>query len=119
MSMRVDGHAAPSESGLAEQAFRMDGKTVVVTGGARGIGQAIALDLASAGGQIVVIDIDGAGAERTAATIQAAGGEAFGIQADVRRAHEVQSAVADTVTRFGAVDVLVANAGVNVRKPLL
>jgi NAD(P)-dependent dehydrogenase (short-subunit alcohol dehydrogenase family) len=102
-----------------DPAFRLDGKTALVTGAARGIGQAIALDLASAGASVVLVDIDAAGATRTATTIQDNGGQALPIQIDVKNACEVQAAVGQAIDCFGSVDVLVANAGVNVRKSLL
>jgi 3-oxoacyl-[acyl-carrier protein] reductase len=88
-------------------------KTALVTGGSRGIGRAIALELASTGHRIVLSYRQDAGrAETTADEIRATGGEAAAIAADVTKTAEVR-ALADRVSsEFGGADVLVNNAGV-------
>jgi 3-oxoacyl-[acyl-carrier protein] reductase len=88
-------------------------KTAVVTGGSRGIGRAISLELASAGARIVLTcREDLARAEATAEEIRKGGGEAVAVAADVRRPEEVR-ALADRVSAdFGGTDILVNNAGV-------
>ena len=91
---------------------RIDGKVAIVTGGASGLGLASALLFGREGAKVAIADLDGAGANRAAGEIAAAGGEAIGIELDVTDAAAVEQAVADTIARFGRVDVLFANAGI-------
>lgn len=93
-------------------AGRLDGKVALVTGGASGLGLASALLFGREGATVAIADLDGAGANRAAAEISAAGGEAIGIELDVTDCAEVERAVADTIDRFGMLDVLFANAGI-------
>jgi dihydroanticapsin dehydrogenase len=92
---------------------RIEGKACLVTGAASGIGLATAERLASEGGRVVCVDIDGAGAERCAAAIREAHGEAQPCAADVAERQAVSAAVEQCVDLYGAIDVLVNNAGVN------
>lgn len=88
-------------------------RTALVTGGSRGIGRAIALELASSGQRIVLsYRQDAARAEQTLSEIRALGGEAVAIAADVRKAAEVRALGDRVSSEFGGVDVLVNNAGV-------
>ena len=88
-------------------------KTSLVTGGSRGIGRAIALELAAAGHRVVVsYRQDEASAEETVARIRAAGGEAAAIGADVTKAAEVRALGERVASEFGGADILVNNAGV-------
>jgi 3-oxoacyl-[acyl-carrier protein] reductase len=88
-------------------------KTAVVTGGSRGIGRAISLELASGGARIVLTCLsDLARAEETAAEIRRAGAEALAVRMDVRKPDEV-AALADRVSKdFGGAEIVVNNAGV-------
>lgn len=88
-------------------------KTALVTGGSRGIGRAIALELAASGHRVVVsYRKDAARADATVEAIRAGGGEAVAIAADVTKTAEVR-AMADRISsEFGGADVLVNNAGV-------
>ena len=88
---------------------RLDGMGALVTGGARGIGAAIAEALTANGARVAVADIDGAGAAAMAARLE--GG--IGCAMDVRETADVQRAVAATLSAFGRIDILVNNAGVN------
>ncbi len=99
---------------------RVQGKVIIVTGAASdpGLGHASAVALAREGGRLVVTDIDAAGAERCAETLRASGGEAVAMHHDVTSEEGWRSVVADTVSRFGRLDVLVNNAGIAVLKPL-
>jgi NAD(P)-dependent dehydrogenase (short-subunit alcohol dehydrogenase family) len=90
------------------------GKVALVTGGAAGIGRAIALRFAAEGAAAALMDVDEAGARAVAAEIESGGGQALALRADVSRDEDVRRAVARTVERFGALHVLVNNAGVNV-----
>ena len=90
------------------------GRTAVVTGAASGIGLAIAGSLAGAGMRVALLDVE-AGAVRAAATqVAATGAEAHAIVVDVSDRASMAAAAAETLTRFGRVDVLCNNAGVSV-----
>ena len=94
--------------------MRLEGKVAVVTGGGRGIGRAIALRFAAEGAAVVVnFRVDEAAAQETAAAVASAGGRALCVQADVTRRDEVRALFARTVERFGRLDLLVNNAGIN------
>jgi NAD(P)-dependent dehydrogenase (short-subunit alcohol dehydrogenase family) len=93
---------------------RVEGKVCVVTGAGSGIGRASALRLAEEGGKVLCADINGATADETAALATAAGGQAVGRQVDVSDSSAVDAMVADAVERWGRLDVLVNNAGVNI-----
>jgi meso-butanediol dehydrogenase/(S,S)-butanediol dehydrogenase/diacetyl reductase len=98
---------------------KLAGKVAVVTGGARGIGRAIALRLAQDGAAVVVGDLSGEGAERVAGEIEAAGGCALGAAVDVTASGGPAALVAQAVARFGHLDVMVANAGIIQVKPIV
>lgn len=91
----------------------LDGKAALVTGGSRGIGRAICLELARRGAKVAVnYQSNAALAEEVVAEITAAGGEAFAIQGDVAESGDAATLVKETVDRFGALDILVNNAGI-------
>jgi NAD(P)-dependent dehydrogenase (short-subunit alcohol dehydrogenase family) len=87
----------------------LSGMAAIVTGGARGIGAAIAESLTANGARVAIADIDEAGARATAARLQGA----IGCGMDVRDATQVQQAVGATLSAFGRIDILINNAGVN------
>lgn len=94
-------------------------KTVVITGATRGIGRATALCLLGDGHNVVLnYHADEANAADTLEACRAAGGQALPIKADISRPGEVERLFGATLERFGAVDVLVNNAGVNIDRPL-
>jgi NAD(P)-dependent dehydrogenase (short-subunit alcohol dehydrogenase family) len=94
-------------------AGRVDGKVCVVTGAGSGIGRASAERLAEEGGLVLAADIDAAAAARTAEELTALGLTAQPFGVDVARPDQVAAMVAEAVGRWGRVDVLVNNAGVN------
>jgi dihydroanticapsin dehydrogenase len=94
-------------------AGRVDGKVCVVTGAGSGIGRASAERLAEEGGLVLAADIDAPAAGRTADDLTALGLTAQPFEVDVSRPDQVEAMVADAVGRWGRVDVLVNNAGVN------
>lgn len=96
--------------GVAERG-RFDGRTVIITGGAAGIGEACALRFGSEGARVAVVDRDAERAAGVAAAVESAGGTAVAIRCDVGDKAAVDRMVAESVARFGDVDILVANAG--------
>ena len=85
----------------------------MITGAAGGIGRAIALRFAQAGAKVVVSDRELEGVQAVADEIKAAGGQALALQAHVGRSDDITALVRQTVERFGRLDVLVNNAGIN------
>jgi NAD(P)-dependent dehydrogenase (short-subunit alcohol dehydrogenase family) len=93
----------------------LENKVAIVTGAARGIGAEFAQALAGAGVRVVVADVlDGSA---VAARIGAAGGEAIYCRTDVTSAASVAALVAETLARFGTIDVLVNNAASSPTSP--
>ncbi len=90
----------------------LKGKTALVTGGARGIGRAIAYALAREGASVVICDLNLEEDEAVALELKGRGVEDLGVKADVAKADEVEALVKTTLERFGRVDILVNNAGI-------
>jgi glucose 1-dehydrogenase len=99
--------------------MRLKGRVAIVTGGSRGIGQAIAFGLAREGAAVVVNDLEGDAAADVARRICESGGHAAALLADVRRLEEHDRLVQAAVERFGRLDLLVNNAGVQFHQPFL
>ena len=87
-------------------------RIAVVTGGAQGIGAAVAARLAAGGAKVAVVDLNADSAAATAASIAQTGAQALGLSADVSQRDQVEAAIAEVVARFGALHILVNNAGV-------
>jgi meso-butanediol dehydrogenase/(S,S)-butanediol dehydrogenase/diacetyl reductase len=92
--------------------YYLDGKVALVTGGAQGIGRAIALRLAREGADVAVADLNEAGAEAVADEARALGRRAIAMRVDVTERRAVDQMVARTVAELGGLDVAVANAGI-------
>ncbi|GIW16907.1 3-oxoacyl-[acyl-carrier-protein] reductase [Tepidiforma sp.] len=91
----------------------LDGRAALVTGGSRGIGRAICLELGRRGARVAVnYRSNGALAEEVAAEIRALGGDAFAVGGDVANADEAAAMVKAAAERFGGLDILVNNAGI-------
>ena len=91
---------------------RFTGKSVIVTGGASGIGRSTALAFAAEGAKVMVADQNGAGAEAVAEAIRAAGGMAASFRADISLYVDCQALVDHAVARFGGLHVAFNNAGI-------
>ena len=92
--------------------MRLQGKVAVVTGAARGIGQACAGRFGAEGAKVVLADIIDDEGEAAAEAIREAGGEAAFIHCDTGDAAQARALIASAVARFGSIDVLVNNAGI-------
>jgi NAD(P)-dependent dehydrogenase (short-subunit alcohol dehydrogenase family) len=91
--------------------FSLKGKTALITGGASGIGRAIARELASAGASVVIADMDSLG-EQTAQDLRDREQQAVFVQTDMRSKVQVIQAVNTAITNFGSLDILINNAGI-------
>jgi 3-hydroxybutyrate dehydrogenase len=96
----------------------LNDQVAIVTGAASGIGRAIARRFARAGARVVVADLDHDAAASTAREIDADPRRAVGIAMDVTDERAVNSGVAEAVSQFGRIDVLVSNAGIQIVHPL-
>jgi NAD(P)-dependent dehydrogenase (short-subunit alcohol dehydrogenase family) len=92
--------------------MELNGKTAVITGAGRGIGEGIALAVARAGANVVVNDMNLDNANAVVKAIESSGGKALAVNADVTKKAEIDAMVAATVKKFGSVDILVNNAGI-------
>ena len=97
---------------------RLANKVAVITGGAQGIGRAIALGMAREGARLVVADLQAAKAEAVADEVRALGTEALAVAVDVSDEKSVQQLADRTFERFGRVDILVNDAGIYLKAPL-
>lgn len=97
----------------------LSGKVALITGSARGIGKAIALELANHGAKVVINDILPKNEiDKTLEEISKSGDQAIGIRADITIFEEVESMVKEIINKFGKIDILVNNAGI-IRDSLL
>jgi len=106
---RPPGKALHERNG---ERMKLNDKVVLITGGGTGIGAATASYLADEGARVALCGIPGDSLEKTAANISAHGAHSMAIETDVTREHDIERAVAATVERFGRIDAVVANAGV-------
>ena len=98
--------------------MRLKDKSAIITGAASGIGKDIALVFAREGAKVAIADLNREAAEATAAEIRASGGNAIGVAMDVTDEKAVDDGVAATASKFGGVDILVSNAGIQIVHPL-
>lgn len=92
-----------------EPTLMLQGKTIVITGAAQGIGKATAVNCAREGANLVIADLNGALARSVAAAIGASGGRAIAVVMDTTRREDVRHLIAETMEAFGSVDGLVCN----------
>lgn len=100
-----------------ERRGALSDRVALVTGGARGLGEAIVRTLAGAGARVVAGDVRLDAAERTAVDVRHAGGDAEAVRLDVTDAAAASDLIDDIVRRYGQLDILVNNAGVDVTAP--
>ena len=99
--------------------FKLDGRVALITGGNRGLGLAMAKALAEAGADVVVTSRQLEKAQQSAGAIAAATGRrTLGLAVDVTEAQQVEAMVQSIIQAFGRVDILINNAGINIRKPI-
>lgn len=99
--------------------FDLSGRVALVTGGSKGLGAAMAAGLASAGARVALSSRHREEVEEAARQIQADHGvDAIGMAADVVSPQEVERLVKGTLDRFGKIDILINNAGINIRGPI-
>jgi 3-hydroxybutyrate dehydrogenase len=98
---------------------RFDKKVGIITGAASGIGKEIALRYAAEGGTPVIADLNLDAANSTAAEIKAKGSDAFAVAMNVVDEAAVEKGVADVMARYGRIDLLVSNAGIQIVKPVV
>ncbi|MEY2150967.1 3-hydroxybutyrate dehydrogenase [Rhodanobacter sp. 115] len=96
----------------------LNGKVALITGAASGIGKAIAELYAQNGASVAIADINQDAADKTAAEINAAGGKAIGVAMDVTSEDAVNAGTDKVVEAFGALDILISNAGVQIINPI-
>lgn len=99
--------------------FGLEGRTVIVTGAARGIGKGIAQALGAAGARVVIADLQKSTAQACAAELERAGIEAIGVETDVSDQASVERLFAVTAETFGGTDILVNNAAIFPTAPFL
>lgn len=99
--------------------FSLEGRVSLVTGGSRGIGFAMATGLARAGSDLVIVSRNKEKLEEAADRLSGYGTRVVPIPCDVSEADQVKSMVDQATAEFGSIDVLINNAGINIRKPLV
>jgi 3-hydroxybutyrate dehydrogenase len=95
------------------------GRVAIVTGAASGIGKEVALRLAAEGGIPVIADLNLDAANATAKEIKAKGADSFAVAMNVTDEAQVEKGIADTMAKYGKIDILVSNAGIQIVKPLV
>jgi NAD(P)-dependent dehydrogenase (short-subunit alcohol dehydrogenase family) len=96
--------------------MRFQDQVAIITGGAKGIGRAVALAFIREGAMVVLVDIDKAGLAALREEIEKEGGRALAVCCDISRSAEVEQMAHAVEKTFGRIDILVNNAGCNVRK---
>lgn len=99
--------------------MRLQNKVAVITGGAQGLGKAIALGMGREGAKVVVADLQGDKAKRVAGELAALGTPALGVEVDVASEVSVKKLAERTFDGFGRVDILVNDAGVYLKSPVV
>ena len=104
---------------MGMERFSLKGRTAIVTGGSKGLGEAIALSMADAGANLVITGRDEASLAKVADAVKAKGAECLPMTVDVLKKDQIKDMTEKTLSTFGKIDILVNNAGINIVKPLL
>ncbi len=91
--------------------FRLDGKTAIITGGAGGLGRSMVLQYAEAGANVVIASRNLEACEEMAKQVKTGGGHALALSVDITDATTVEEMVSHTVSEYGALDIMINNAG--------
>src|SRR6266581_9626102 len=97
---------------------KLAGKVAVITGASKGLGKAMALALGGAGAQLALVSRNLEQLADTAKAVRAAGGSAEPFRADVTDEQQVLQLQKEVAARFGKIQILINNAGINIRKPV-
>jgi NAD(P)-dependent dehydrogenase (short-subunit alcohol dehydrogenase family) len=101
------------------QQFDLTGRSAIITGGSKGLGEAMAAGLASAGADVLLVSRNEAEVKATAARIASEyGHRALGMLADVTQPEQCEAMAARALNEYGKIDILINNAGVNIRGPI-
>jgi 3-hydroxybutyrate dehydrogenase len=118
MNLQSKASASKPAGSTASQG-RLADKVAVITGAASGIGKEIALVFAREGAKIAIADLNQAAADATAKEFDPSGKRAIGVAMDVADEAQVEAGIAQVVKTFGALDILVSNAGIQIVAPLV
>jgi 3-hydroxybutyrate dehydrogenase len=99
--------------------MRLKDKVAVITGAASGIGKEIAIKFAQEGAKVVIADLNQKAADATAKELDPSGKRALGVAMDVANEDQVNAGMDKAIAAFGALDVLVSNAGIQIVEPLV
>jgi len=99
--------------------MRLEGKVAIVTGAGSGIGRATAVLFAKEGAKVVAADVDEEGGRGTVQKIVGEGGDAIFVRTDVSQVDDVKKMIDNTIRRYGRIDILFNNAGINITGTIL
>lgn len=117
--VRREEAACPGAEKLTGESMRLEGKVALVTGGASGIGRAIALALAREGAQVAVADIQKEGADSAAQEIENLGAKGLACPVDLTRRAEAEAMIQTVLRDLGKIDILVNSAGWDRLEPFI
>jgi short-subunit dehydrogenase len=112
LGIAAAGAAGWVGSRLLRKNYSFDGKTFLITGGSRGLGLVLARQVCGEGGRVALLARDADELNRACAELRGRGGEAIPIVCDLLDGQQIETAVREVIDRFGAIDVLINNAGI-------